>query len=138
MFRKFVTLAPWAVLVFIACAMLSPIRYRPTVTTYGSIEHMAAFAVLGLLFSLAYPRQMALVCLIVLGSAVLLELAQLLTPDRHGQIRDALEKMAGGIMGVAAGRIIHFGKSRRGPDDPPEICETGGTRISGSPRSFQR
>jgi hypothetical protein len=46
------------------------------------------------------------VCLIVLGSAVLLEMMQLLTPDRHGRIQDAIEKMAGGAAGIVVVRAI--------------------------------
>ena len=76
--------------------------------TSTSFEHLAAFAVLGVLFSLPYPRQVALVCLIVLGSAVLLELLQLLTPDRHGRVPDAIEKMAGGLVGIVVGRAILY------------------------------
>jgi hypothetical protein len=61
-----------------------------------------------------YPRHVALVCLIVLGSAVLLEIMQLLTPDRHGRIQDAIEKMTGGAAGIVAGRaIIYFEQTGR-------------------------
>jgi hypothetical protein len=35
-------------------------------------------------FCAAYPRHIVLVCLIVLGSAAVLEILQLLTSDRHG------------------------------------------------------
>jgi len=48
------------------------------------------------------------VCLIVLGSAVLLELAQLLTPDRHGRIQDAIVKMTGAALGIVAGRAMLY------------------------------
>jgi VanZ family protein len=46
--------------------------------------------------------------LVVLGSAVLLEIAQHLTPDRHGRIRDAIIKVVGGALGIAAGRAILY------------------------------
>jgi hypothetical protein len=50
--------------------------------------------------------------LIVLGSAVLFELAQLLTVDRHGRVQDALEKMAGGVLGIMVGRVsIYFNRA---------------------------
>jgi hypothetical protein len=42
----------------------------------------------------------------VLGSVASLELAQLMTPDRHGRVQDALEKMTGGIGGIMVGRAI--------------------------------
>ena len=108
MFQKLVTVAAWMLLAFIVYATMSPIQDRPTVQTSTSFEHLAAFAVLGALFCLAYPRQIVLVCLIVLGSAVLLEFAQLLTPDRHGRIQDAIEKMAGGAAGIVAGQAILY------------------------------
>jgi VanZ family protein len=101
MLHRFLVFAPWGCLAFIAFATLSPIGARPTVVSSASLEHFAAFAVLGALFSLAYPRHGAFIFAIVLGSAVLLELAQLLTPDRHGQFVDALQKMAGGTFGIS-------------------------------------
>jgi VanZ family protein len=108
MFQKLVTIAAWTLLAFIAYATISPIQDRPTLPTSTSFEHVAAFAVLGGLFCLAYPRHIILVCLIVLGSAVLFEFAQLLTPDRHGRIQDAIEKMTGGAVGIVAGRAILY------------------------------
>jgi VanZ family protein len=77
-------------------------------------ERLAAFTVLGALFRLAYPRHIVLVCLIVLGSAVLLELAPMLTPDRHGRIQDAIIKMTGAALGIVAGRaILYFQQASR-------------------------
>ena len=108
MFHKLISVAAWSLLAFIAYATISPIQVRPTLPAPTSFEHLTAFAVLGLLFCLAYPRHIALVCLIVLGSAVLLEIMQLLTPDRHGRIQDAIEKMAGGVLGIVAGRVILY------------------------------
>ncbi len=114
MFQKLIAVAAWALLVFIAFATISPIQDRPTLPIPSSFERLAAFAVLGALFCLAYPRHIALVCLIVLGSAVVLEFVQLLTPDRHGRIPDALEKIAGGASGVVAGRaILHLERAKR-------------------------
>jgi glycopeptide antibiotics resistance protein len=108
MFRKLITVAAWSLLGFIIYATISPIQARPTLFTSPSYERLAAFIVLGALFCLAYPRHTGFVCLIVLGSAVLLELAQLLTPDRHGQIQDAIIKMMGGAIGIVAARAILY------------------------------
>jgi VanZ family protein len=114
MLHRLISIAAWAVLAFIAYATISPIQARPTLPTSTGFEHFTAFAVLGLLFCLAYPRHFALVCLIVLGSAVLLEIMQLLTPDRHGRIQDAIEKMAGGLVGIVVGRaILYFALASR-------------------------
>jgi hypothetical protein len=70
MVRIFATAAAWLTLCFIAYATLSPIQARPTFPAPSSFEHLAAFAVLGMLVCLAYPRHVVLVCVIVLGSAL--------------------------------------------------------------------
>src|SRR5436190_23185741 len=100
MFQKFVAAAAWLLLGFITYATLSPIAARPTLLAPVGFEHFAAFAALGALFCFAYPRQIALVCTLVFGSAALLEIAQLLTPDRHARLTDGLQKLAGGVFGI--------------------------------------
>jgi VanZ family protein len=114
MLQKIVTAAAWLALGFIVFATLSPIQDRPTLSSSASLERVSAFAALGLLFCLVCPRKIVLVCAVVFGCAVLLELAQLLTPDRHGRIQDAIEKLAGGAVGIVAGRaLLHFEPARR-------------------------
>lgn len=114
MIQKFVAVAAWALLFFVTYATVSPIQARPSLPTSSSIEHVAAFACVGVLFCLAYPRRIALVCLIVLCSAFMLELVQLLMPGRHARIQDAIEKLAGGAMGIWAGRaVLCFEQARR-------------------------
>jgi len=109
MVEKCITIAAWMCLAFIAYATLSPIAARPTLVSAPSLEHLAAFAVLGALFYLAYPNRIFFVLAIVLGSAVLLEAAQLLTPDRHGTAIDALQKSGGGAFGIfVASRFARF------------------------------
>jgi hypothetical protein len=113
MVRIFVTAAAGLSLCFIAYATLSPIQVRPTLPAPSSFEHLAAFAVFGALLCLAYPRHVALVFVIILGSAVVLEFSQLLTPDRHGRIWDAIQKLVGGAAGILAGQaILYFGQAR--------------------------
>jgi hypothetical protein len=85
---------------------LSPFLMRPEMQTYAHFEHVIAFAFLGALFGFAYPRRLILVCCIVFGAAALLEILQTTTPDRHGTLIDALEKMAGGAAGIALARGI--------------------------------
>ena len=114
MFHKVTAVAAWAFLAFIVYATISPLQDRPTLFSSADLEHIGAFAVLGGLFCLAYPRHTVLVCLIVLGSAALLEMVQLLTPDRHGRLLDAIEKVAGGAIGIIAGRaILYFEQASR-------------------------
>jgi VanZ family protein len=110
---KLITVAAWVSITIIAYATLthvgfvysvyfklSPILMRPEMRNYAHFEHIISFAVVGVLFTFAYPRRTILVCCIVFGGAALLEILQTLTPDRHGTLVDALEKMAGGVAGI--------------------------------------
>jgi VanZ family protein len=92
---------------------MSSIDARPELTGLGFykafftvVERFAAYAVLGFLFYLVYPRNIELVCLIVFGLAVILELLQIFVPDRDARIVDALEKLAGGAAGILASRTF--------------------------------
>jgi VanZ family protein len=111
--RRLVVAAAWASIIFIAYATLThvgfvysiyyklaPFLMQPEIRNYAHIEHVLVFAIAGALFSFAYPRRTLLVCLIIFGSAGILEILQTMTPDRHGHIIDALEKMAGGAVGI--------------------------------------
>ena len=96
--------AGWLALAFIVYATLSSIDARP-VFAGAQFEHFAAFAFLGVAFGLAYPNRMFLVMAIIVGSAFALEALQLLTPDRHGRVLDALVKAAGGLCGIGIGQL---------------------------------
>jgi VanZ family protein len=116
MLHKLTAITAWASLAFIAYATLSPIQARPKISS-ADLEHIIAFAVTGFLFCLAYPRQIVRVCFVVLGSAVLLEYLQTLTPDRHGTLGDASEKILGGVLGIFAAGATHYLWHRKHP--PP-------------------
>jgi VanZ family protein len=111
-----IAIAAWSAIAVIGYATLSrigvvynvyervaPVFAGPSIATYVHFEHVCAYAAVGLLFTLAYPRSMLFVICIVFGSAVLLEVLQTLTPDRHGTVQDAIEKIAGGAVGIALG-----------------------------------
>jgi hypothetical protein len=104
MIQKVSTVTGWLALAFIVCVTLSPIEARPVLTS-PHFEHFAAFALMGFAFGLAYPNRLFLVLAIILGSAIGLEALQLLTPDRHGRILDALVKATGGICGIGIGQL---------------------------------
>jgi VanZ family protein len=107
MIQRVSIIAGWLALAFIVVVTLSPIDARP-VLARPQFEHFAAFALLGLAFGLAYPARLPLVAALVVGSAFGLEVLQLLTPDRHGRVLDALVKATGGICGISAGQFILF------------------------------
>jgi VanZ family protein len=85
---------------------LSPLVGHPSMRTFAAVEHVIAFALFGGLFSFAYPNRVVFVCAVVFVTAVMLEYLQTLTPDRHGTILDACQKIAGGWLGVLAARAI--------------------------------
>jgi len=95
----------WLALTFIVYATLSPIQDRPVIAG-PQLEHFVAFALVGLAFGLAYPNRLLLIVAIVVGSAFGLEALQLLTPDRHGRVLDAVMKAVGGVCGIGAGQLI--------------------------------
>ena len=107
MVQRVSAIAGWLALAFIVYATLSPIDDRPVIAG-AQFEHFAAFAVVGLAFGLAYPRRIFLVAAIILISAFGLEALQLLTPDRHARLLDALVKAAGGVCGIGIGQLAQL------------------------------
>lgn len=89
-------------LVLIAAATLVPISLRPHVADTG-IEHFVAFALLGFLFALGFPRRTLVVVVLVVSSAALLEVLQTVDPTRHAEWIDFVVKAGGGLVGVAIG-----------------------------------
>ena len=92
---------------------LAPFLMGPEMRTYAHFVHVVAFAVLGALFTFAYPGRVLIVSCIVIGGAALLELSQTLTPDRHGTFIDGLEKMAGGGAGILLVKAIQYFRVER-------------------------
>ncbi|WP_249149413.1 VanZ family protein [Bradyrhizobium manausense] len=94
--------------IYFIYSRIKPFLFGVDVSTWGHLEHAVAFLTLGSLFALAYPRRTLMVCAIVIGSAVIFEFLQTLTPDRHGTVFDASEKIVAGCVGIAAVRLAQF------------------------------
>jgi hypothetical protein len=121
LFHRLIIVAAWASVAVIAYATLTdvgfvhsiyyklaPFLMWPAVRPYTHVEHVIAFAAFGALFSFAYPKRIFFVCCVVLSSAVILECLQTLTPDRHGTMIDASEKIVGGALGIIATRAALY------------------------------
>jgi VanZ family protein len=118
MSQKFIVFAAWASIAALAYATLTHVGFvysiyfkllpflHAKMTTYAHFEHVIAFAFLGALFYLAYPKRVIFVFGVVFISAVSLEYLQTLTPDRHGTLIDACEKTIGGALGILAARAM--------------------------------
>jgi VanZ like family len=127
MFQTLIIVAAWACVALLGYATLThvgfvysiyyklaPFLMWPRMKAFGLFEHVIAFAIFGGLFALAYPRHVIFSCCIVFISAVALEYLQTLTPDRHGTLIDAFEKVVGGALGIfAAHAILWFTRNRR-------------------------
>jgi VanZ family protein len=94
----------WLLAAAITFATLGPPRYRPHAPVTHDGEHALAFILLGLAFSLAYPRHRvpaAGISVVLIG---VLELLQLFVPGRHARLEDfivdALTALVG--FGIAA------------------------------------
>ncbi|MGX4770567.1 VanZ family protein [Bradyrhizobium guangdongense] len=108
MLRKLLALAAWGTLAFICFVSLSPMHFRPEATLESSAasQRIIAYFLLGLLFGAAYPARLIRSLMFVIFVALALEAMQELTPDRHGRVIDALEKVVGSVSGCVAARAI--------------------------------
>jgi VanZ like family len=113
MLHKLLAAAAWTALALIVFLTVSPLDMRPVVTADPNIERFVAFALIGLLFGLAYPRRLVIDASLVMIAAGVLEAFQLMTRDRHGHIADAFIKAAGGAFGVAVALMISIMLERR-------------------------
>jgi hypothetical protein len=104
--KLLIKIPAWASLFFIAYA---------TLLISSSVEHLAAFAVFGALFCLAYLQRIPAVLIFVVGSAALPEVLSCLLRIAHARILDAFQKIVGAVLGVFAGRaILHLERARLG------------------------
>lgn len=94
--------------IYLIYSRIKPFLFGVSISTWAHLEHAVAFLTLGSLFALAYPRRTRMVCAIVIGSAIVFELLQTLTPDRHGTLFDASEKIVAGCAGIAAVRLVQL------------------------------
>ena len=96
--------AAWGSLAFVAFVTLSPLELRPVVGGLG-FEHIGAFAIVGMLFGIAYPKKMPTIMIVIAVAAISLEAAQHLVPGRHGRAVDLIAKLFGGGIGVATAAV---------------------------------
>lgn len=103
----------WLMLAGLIFATLSPIGMRPNSPLPTGAERAFALMLVGFVFALAYPRRILLVAALVLGSTVLLELLQLMSPSRHGRLIDVAVKLVGAGAGLTLGWLVVRFRARR-------------------------
>ena len=142
--RQVARLVAWSLLGAMAIFTLSPIELRPHTPVPADLERIGAFALVGAAFAIAYPKHRLAVLILVLAFAAGLELAQHLTPGRHGRVHDVLVKAFGAALGTLAvilGERALAMQSRRSangstgstlaPLEPPDFSDQG-QRLSGA------
>jgi len=120
---KIARIAAWLLIVAIVVMTLGPPTVRPVSGFNRSLEHVAAFALLGLAFGLAYPSRRMLLALTGVAAAALMETLQLVVPGRHAYFSDFVINAAGACAGLVL--AILFDWFRRG------IAAVGATRRNG-------
>ena len=99
-------------LALIVYATLANLAGRPALMGHHEaywvvvIERFSAYGLLGFLLSFLLPGRFALTCSLVIGVAMGLEIMQAFTLDRHPSLLDALQKVAGGLVGVMLAQTI--------------------------------
>lgn len=104
--------AAWALAGVIVVATLAPQSLRPHLAD-PQVERFAAYFLVGLLFSIAYPGRLRLIALGVVAGAVGLELLQVLAPGRDAGATDALAKCLGGLIAVSLVAILRATSQRK-------------------------
>jgi VanZ like family len=99
--------AAWTLLAAVFVMTVGPIGLRPVSGHSVGLERFFAFAVIGGLFGLAYPRRWPMILVIVVGSAAAFELMQMLMPGRHARLMDFMVKATGGLVGLAAAAAVN-------------------------------
>jgi VanZ family protein len=92
---------------------LAPRTLRPQTGVEHHLEHVLAFALLGLAFGLGYPGRRLLLALVGVAMAVLLEVLQSWVPGRHANLSDLMMNAIGVGAGLAAAALIDQMRRKR-------------------------
>jgi hypothetical protein len=108
----FVRLLAWTLVAALVFVTLAPIGLRPVVTSNADIERALAYALLGGLLALAYPRHWLLALCAGIGIAAGLEFGQVFSASRHGRLADFVVKASAAGVGVLAAQVLIAIRSR--------------------------
>jgi hypothetical protein len=96
----------WISLLAVVVMTLGPTDVRPVTLAPPNLERLAAFVVVGMLFGAAYRRNVPILVVALVCAAALLELGQLLVPNRHATALAFMFKAIGGGMGIFLGNLV--------------------------------
>lgn len=121
------------VLTAIAFVTVSPIEWRPDDILGVDADRALAFAILGGLFTAAFPRRWLLIALGMIGVASGLELVQLLSETRHARVEDAMVKGGGALAGILVAlaiRQVWFFAEKLASKNAPETVQAATSPIT--------
>jgi len=98
----FVRIAALAAIAVVTVLTLGPVDLRAMSPVDPAFDRALAYAVIGFLLILSFPRHPWRVMIGVVALIVLLEAGQGFRPDRHGRVPDVVEKTVGAAVGIAA------------------------------------
>jgi nitrate reductase gamma subunit len=98
----FVRIAALAAIAVVTVLTLGPVDLRAMSPVDPAFDRALAYAVIGFLLILSFPRHPWRVMIGVVALIVLLEAGQGFRPDRHGRVPDVVEKTVGAAAGIAA------------------------------------
>ena len=85
---------------------LAPPRYRIVTGAPRDLEHIAAFALVGLMLALAYRKDRPKIAALSVVAIAAIELMQLVVPGRHAYLSDFLLNVLGFCMGWTSALIL--------------------------------
>ncbi|GEP09637.1 hypothetical protein [Methylobacterium gnaphalii] len=110
--HKLARLMAWMLVAALVIVTLAPIGLRPVIVDNANLERALAYALLGFLFAVGYPRHRLLALAVGVAVAAGLEVGQVFTASRHGRVPDFLVKAMAAGLGVAAAWIFAWLQSR--------------------------
>src|SRR6266851_2478560 len=106
MIDRLVRPAAWLYAGALMCLTLGPASVRPETAMPPYLEHLAAFGLSGLLFSIGYRSRGFLLVLCGGAFAALVEILQIWAPGRHARLIDFAMDALGFCIGVAVGLVV--------------------------------
>jgi len=106
MIGHLIRVATWLYVGVLICLTLGPASVRPDIRMPHCLEHLAAFGLSGLFFSIGYRFRSTLLGLWGGAFTAFLEILQMWVPDRHARFTDFAMDTLGFWIGIVAGLAV--------------------------------
>jgi VanZ family protein len=97
-----IRMGAWLLVILIGVLSVVPAWARPVTGLGHGFEHFAAFFVTGMAFGLGYANRFLVTAFALVLYSGLIEIVQLLVPDRHSRLSDFAIDAAAVAIGVIA------------------------------------